>query len=85
MFLRNNSKRLIIINHGVPDKDANGEPITVSKPYNVPPGGETVEVPDEACDCDFVQTLLQTRDLVDVTPLDDVRPKRGRPAKEQTE
>jgi hypothetical protein len=62
MLLRNNAKRLITINAPM----AEGGYTTF---FDIKPGDNpAVEVPDELCKSDFVKNLLDTGDLIRMTP-----------------
>lgn len=81
MFLKNNAKRLISINSPmVIKKNAEGKVVgaTPGKVYDILPAGPSVEVPDDVGMCDYVEALIDCRDLSitdeneDVFNLDDL-------------
>lgn len=68
MLLKNNAKRLIIINykHDV-KRNKDGEPVNTilaGQSWKLIPAGDPVDVPDEACEQDYVQELIEKNDLV---------------------
>lgn len=88
MIVRNNGKRVLILNQGVEKrvKGQDGEfySLTEAVPHIVPPGGETVEVPDDLRETEFVMNLMLTGELVEV-PQTPAPAKRGRKPSEQAE
>ena len=68
MLLQNQAKRLIIINgkHDV-TRDKNGDPLghkLMGKSWKLLPAGAPVEVPDEVCQCAYVNNLIKSGDVV---------------------
>lgn len=80
MLVRNNSKRLIILNggkHTLQTKD--GEILKVVPPqkYKILPGGGEADVPDEVVSRSFAKALVASGDLALVGPSAQAEPEEG--------